>query len=175
MIQWVRDDQKPFSSLPWIRSLPSCYVPYRHDWNLLQPSGIRYVLRSFSVRCCISLAYWEGIDLCGFSVYCGTPQAIRSFIHNSMSYNQKSILYPPCFIITNNIHNHKKMELLVPWSWESIALFFSSGSCLYLSRSRYIHVTSMLDCEACGEAEHCSNKGASIKRQTCHLQGIELV
>ena len=32
----------------------------------------------------------------------------------------------------------------------------------------------MLDCDACGEAEHCSNKGASIKRQTCHLQGIEL-
>ena len=27
--------------------------------DLLQPSGIRYEVRSFSVRYCISIAYWE--------------------------------------------------------------------------------------------------------------------
>ena len=38
--------------------------------------------RSFSVRCCISLAYWEVIYFCGFSVCCGTPQAIGIFLCN---------------------------------------------------------------------------------------------
>ena len=32
----------------------------------------------------ISLAYWEGIDFCGFSVYCGTPQAIGNFLRNNV-------------------------------------------------------------------------------------------
>ena len=54
------------------------------DWkklngDLLQPSGIRYDLRSLSVRCLVSLAYWEGIDFLGLAVCCGTPQAIGSF------------------------------------------------------------------------------------------------
>ena len=52
--------------------------------DLHQPSGIRYVSRSFSARCFISLAYWEGIDFYGFSVCCGTPQAIGSFLRNNM-------------------------------------------------------------------------------------------
>ena len=50
--------------------------------DLHQPSKIRYVSRSFSVRCFIFLAYCKGIDLCGYSVYCGTPQAIWSFLCN---------------------------------------------------------------------------------------------
>ena len=50
--------------------------------DLHQPSGIRYVSISFSVIFFISLAYWEGIDFCGYSVCCGTPQAIGSFLHN---------------------------------------------------------------------------------------------
>ena len=41
--------------------------------DLLQPPRIRYDSRSFSVRCFISLAYWEGIDFCSFFVCCGTP------------------------------------------------------------------------------------------------------
>ena len=52
--------------------------------DLHQPSGIRYVSRSFSVRCFISLAYWEGIDFCGYSFCCGTPQAIGSFLRNNI-------------------------------------------------------------------------------------------
>ena len=51
--------------------------------DLHQPYGIRYVLRSFSVRCFISLAYWEGIDFIGYSICCGTPQAIGSFLCNT--------------------------------------------------------------------------------------------
>ena len=51
--------------------------------ELDQPSRIRYVSRSFSVKCFISLAYWEGIYFHGYSVCCGTPQAIGSFLHNS--------------------------------------------------------------------------------------------
>ena len=55
--------------------------------DLHQPSGIRYVSRSFSVRCFISLAYWEGIDFCGYSVCCGTPQATRSILRKTYIYN----------------------------------------------------------------------------------------
>ena len=43
--------------------------------DLHQPSGIRYVLRSFSVRCLVSLAYREGIDFSGIAVCCGTELA----------------------------------------------------------------------------------------------------
>ena len=39
----------------------------------------------FSVRCFIYLAYWEGIDFCGFSACCGTPQAIGSFLRNKFN------------------------------------------------------------------------------------------
>ena len=38
-----------------------------------QPSRIRYDLRSLSVRCLVSLAYWEGIDFLCLDVCCGTP------------------------------------------------------------------------------------------------------
>ena len=31
--------------------------------DLLQPSRIRYDSRSLSVKCLVSLAYWEGIDI----------------------------------------------------------------------------------------------------------------
>ena len=53
--------------------------------DLHQPSRIRYFSRSFSVRCFISIAYREGIDFYGFSIYCGTPQAIGSFLRNRIS------------------------------------------------------------------------------------------
>ena len=40
----------------------------------------------------ISLAYWEEIDFCGYSVCCGTPQAIGSFLRNTdlIPMSQKS-------------------------------------------------------------------------------------
>ena len=62
--------------------------------DLHQPSGIRYVLRSFSVRCFNSLAYWEGIYLYGFSVCCGTPQPIGSFLCNRIGDSTGDVL---CF------------------------------------------------------------------------------
>ena len=49
------------------------------QWDLLQLSGIRYDLSSLSVRCFVSLAYWEGIVFSCLAVCCGTPQAIGSF------------------------------------------------------------------------------------------------
>ena len=48
-----------------------------------------------SVRCFISLAYWEGIDFCGFSVYCGTPQAIGSFLRDRIDDHTGEV--PSCF------------------------------------------------------------------------------
>ena len=60
--------------------------------DLPQPSEIRYVLRSFSVTCFISLAYWEGIDFCGYSVCCGTPQAIGIFLRNRIRNHTREFL-----------------------------------------------------------------------------------
>ena len=65
--------------------------------DLHQLSRIRYVSRSFSVRCCISLAYREGIDLCGFSVYCGTPQAIGIFLCNRIGDHTREV--SSCFYL----------------------------------------------------------------------------
>ena len=65
--------------------------------DLLQLSRIRYVLRSFSVRYCISLTHGEGIDFCGFSICCGTPQAIGSFLHNRIGNHTGEI--PSCFYL----------------------------------------------------------------------------
>ena len=49
--------------------------------DLHQPSRIRYVSRSFSVRCFISLAYGKWlISVVTLSVV--VPQAIESFLHN---------------------------------------------------------------------------------------------
>ena len=49
--------------------------------DLHQPSGIRYVSRSFSVRCLVSLAYGKGlISIVTLSVV--VPQAIGFFICN---------------------------------------------------------------------------------------------
>ena len=48
---------------------------------LHQPSGIRYVSISFSVRCLVSLAYRKGlISMVTLSVV--VPQAIGIFLHN---------------------------------------------------------------------------------------------
>ena len=49
--------------------------------DLHQPSGIRYVSISFSVRCLISLAYGKGlISMVTLSLV--VPQAIGSFLRN---------------------------------------------------------------------------------------------
>ena len=49
--------------------------------DLHQPSRIRYVLRSFSVRCLVSLAYRKGlISVVTLSIL--VPQAIGSFLYN---------------------------------------------------------------------------------------------
>ena len=49
--------------------------------DLHQPSKIRYVSRSFSVRCLVSIAYGKGlIFVVTLSIV--VPQAIGSFLHN---------------------------------------------------------------------------------------------
>ena len=49
--------------------------------DLHQPSRIRYVLRSFSVTCLVSLAYGKGlISMVTLSIV--VPQAIGSFLRN---------------------------------------------------------------------------------------------
>ena len=67
----------------------------KHSEDLHQPSRIRYVSRSFSVRCFISLAYWEGIDFCSFFVYYGTTQPIGSFLRNRIGDHTGEV--PSCF------------------------------------------------------------------------------
>ena len=52
--------------------------------------------RSFSVRCFISLAYWEGIYFCDYSIYCSTPQAIGSFLCNRIGDHTGDV---PCFYL----------------------------------------------------------------------------
>ena len=52
-------------------------------------------MRYFSVRCFISLAYWEGIDFYSFSICCGTPQAIGSFLCNRIGDSTGEV--PSCF------------------------------------------------------------------------------
>ena len=61
--------------------------------DLHQPFEIRYFLRSFSVKCFISLAYWEGIDLCSYYVCCGTPQAIEIFLYNRIGDHTGEVLF----------------------------------------------------------------------------------
>ena len=49
--------------------------------DLHQPSGIRYELRSFSVRCLVSLVYRKGL-ISGVNLYVLVPQAIGTSLHN---------------------------------------------------------------------------------------------
>ena len=49
--------------------------------DLHQPSKIRYVLRSFSVRCLVSLAYRKGL-ISGVKLSVVVPQAIRISLCN---------------------------------------------------------------------------------------------
>ena len=66
---------------------------YKREWNgdLHQPSGIRYVSRSFSVRCLDSLAYRKGlISVVTLSVV--LPQTIGSFLHNRISDHTREFL-----------------------------------------------------------------------------------
>ena len=66
----------------WERKLLTQVGLEKLNEDLHQPSGIRYVSRSFSVRFFISLAYWEGIDFCAYTIYCSIPQAIEIFLRN---------------------------------------------------------------------------------------------
>ena len=53
----------------------------RLNGDLHQPSGIRYVSRSFSVRCFISLAYGKGL-ISTITLSVVVPQAIGIFLRN---------------------------------------------------------------------------------------------
>ena len=49
--------------------------------DLHQPSKIRYVSRSFSVRCLVSLAYWKRM-IYAVTMSLVVPQAMGIFLHN---------------------------------------------------------------------------------------------
>ena len=65
--------------------------------DLHQPFRIRYESRSFSVRCLVSLAYWEMIDFSCLAVCFGTPQAIGIFLHNRIGDHTREV--PSCFYL----------------------------------------------------------------------------
>ena len=77
---------------------------YKREWNgdLHQPSGIRYVSRSFSVRCLVSLAYQKGF-IFAVTLSIVVPQSIGSFLHNALLFIHE-------FKITN--HNYRSTILL---------------------------------------------------------------
>ena len=41
-----------------------------------------------------SLSYWEGLDFYGFSICCGTPQAIGIFLRNKIG-DSTWVIYTP--------------------------------------------------------------------------------
>ena len=53
----------------------------KFNGDLLQPSGIRYEVWSFSVRHLISIAYWKGL-IYGVELYVVVPQAIGISLRN---------------------------------------------------------------------------------------------
>ena len=67
--------------------------------DLLQPSGIRYQVWSFSVRYLISIAYWKGL-ISRVKLFVVVPQAIWIFLRNN--YDLQRLENPseePDFII----------------------------------------------------------------------------
>ena len=62
--------------------------------DLHQLSGIRYVLRSFSVRCLVSLAYGKGF-ISAVTLSIVVPQAIGSFLHNRIGDHTREFLAFP--------------------------------------------------------------------------------
>ena len=61
--------------------------------DLHQPYGIRYVLRSFSVRCLVSLASRK-LLISVVTLFVVVPQAIGSFLCNGIGDHTRDV---PCF------------------------------------------------------------------------------
>ena len=59
--------------------------------DLHQSSRIRYVSRSFSVRCLVSLAYRKGL-ISAVTLSILVPQAIGSFLHNRIGDHTRKFL-----------------------------------------------------------------------------------
>ena len=102
--------------------------------DLHQPSGIRYVSRTFSVRCFISLAYWEGIDFCSFSVCFGTPKDIGSFLRNKIGDHTRHV---PCvYLESGGIMCLISYTLLIIYARVGLTLYYIAClSCLLLLRA----------------------------------------
>ena len=65
----------------WERKLPIQLRVEMLNRDLHQPLGISYVLRSFSVRCLVSLAYGRGL-ISTVNLFIVVHQAIESFLRN---------------------------------------------------------------------------------------------
>ena len=104
-------------------------------------------MRSFSVRFCISLAYWEGIDFYGFSICCGTPQAIGSFLHNRNGNHTREV--PSCFslgVFGIQCACIALISLFLCWVWGHDCPVVSYRSKFFLSLSIYLIFLSFSSC-----------------------------
>ena len=74
--------------------------------DLHQPSGIRYVWRSFSVRCLVSLAYRKGL-ISGVKLSVVVPQAIGISLFNGIDDSVGDV---PCFYF--GVCGHNGLDIL---------------------------------------------------------------
>ena len=81
--------------------------------DLHQPSGIRYVSRSFSVRCLVSLAYWKGL-ISAVTLSIVVPQAIGIFFRNRIGDHTGEFLV----IFFGGLYRH---SMFLIWSDFSIS------------------------------------------------------
>ena len=74
--------------------------------DLLQPSGIRYEVRSFSVRHLISIAYWKGL-ISGVKLSIMVPQAIGISLRNRIGDSAGDV---PYFYL--GVYGHNGIDIL---------------------------------------------------------------
>ena len=111
--------------------------------DLHQPSTIRYVSRSFSVRCFISLAYGKGlISVVTLSIV--VPQAIGSFLCNRIgdSAGEFLVIYFGGFIDIQ-CSLIALISLFLSWVWGHVCLVVSDRSKFCLSLSVYLLFLSL--------------------------------
>ena len=81
--------------------------------DILQPSGIRYEVWSFSVRYFISLAYWKGL-ISGVKLFVVVPQAIAISLHNRIGDSTGEFLVVVLW----------GFSISIQWLWISLFLLF---------------------------------------------------
>ena len=95
----------------------------------------------------ISLAYWEGIDFYGYSVCCGTPQAIGSFLCNKID-DHTGELQVNSFggFVLIQCSWIALISLFLSRVWGHVFLVVSDRSKFFLSLSIYLLFISFSSC-----------------------------